>query len=101
MYYSTGILSAVMPNSAEWISLIIAIINAAMTFPTVILIEVSCILKCFGDSHHVMRYNKRLGRLPLLRYSAYGSIVSLVLAGIGIDFSIPLLASLAVISFVA
>lgn len=41
MYYSTGILSSVMPGSAEWISIIIAIINAAMTFPTLLLIEVS------------------------------------------------------------
>ena len=40
MYYSTGILSKIMPTSAVWISLMITIINAAMTFPAIALIEV-------------------------------------------------------------
>jgi len=82
MYYSTGILSTIMPTSAVWISLMITIINAVMTFPAIALIE-------------------RLGRMTLLQASAAGSIISLVLAGLGLDFNLPWLASMAVIAFVA
>ena len=41
MYYSTEILGAIMPTSAAWISLMIAMVNALMTFPAIALIEVS------------------------------------------------------------
>jgi hypothetical protein len=44
---------------------------------------------------------QRLGRMTLLQGSAVGSVLSLILAGVGIDFSMPWLASFAVIAFVA
>jgi len=82
MYYSTGVLSKIMPTSAVWISLMITIINAIMTFPAMALIE-------------------RLGRMTLLQASAAGSVASLILTGFGLDFNLPWLASFAVIAFVA
>jgi SP family facilitated glucose transporter-like MFS transporter 3 len=46
MYYSTNILSKLTPASASWISLIVAIVNALMTFPAISLIEVMCLMEC-------------------------------------------------------
>lgn len=41
MFYSTDILSKALPDSAAYVSLLIAIFNCVMTFPPVFLIEVS------------------------------------------------------------
>jgi len=82
LYYSTGILSKIMPASAAWISLMITIVNALMTFPAISLIE-------------------RIGRKALLRLSAFGAIACLFLVGAGLDLGFSWLASIAILGFVA
>jgi len=64
MYYSTGILSALLPSMAPFVGLVITIINAAMTLPPLWLID-----------------DPRFGRKRLLLLSATGmGVFSLVLA---------------------
>ena len=64
MYYSTGILSALLPSMAPFVGLVITIINAAMTLPPLWLVD-----------------DPRFGRKRLLLLSAAGmGVFSLVLA---------------------
>ncbi|KIJ29886.1 hypothetical protein M422DRAFT_36797 [Sphaerobolus stellatus SS14] len=82
LYYSNGILSGVLPQAAAYVSLGITVVNALMTFPPIYLIE-------------------RLGRRSLITMSAVGSIVSLFLVGYGLNGGHVILASVAVITFIA
>ncbi|WFD20448.1 hypothetical protein MCAP1_002692 [Malassezia caprae] len=64
MYYSTGILSALLPSMAPFVGLVITMINAAMTLPPLWLVD-----------------DPRFGRKRLLLLSATGmGVFSLVLA---------------------
>ncbi|WFD33532.1 hypothetical protein MCUN1_000345 [Malassezia cuniculi] len=64
MFYSTGILSAVMPGVAQYVGLLITVVNGVMTFPPIYLID-----------------ERRVGRKRLLVGSAAGmGLCCLVLA---------------------
>jgi hypothetical protein len=82
MYYSNDILGRALPDAVQWISLGVAVVNAIMTLPAIVLVE-------------------KMGRRNLLILSAGGSLVSLVAVGFGMDSDNQTAASLGVIFFVA
>ncbi|EIW60651.1 general substrate transporter [Trametes versicolor FP-101664 SS1] len=82
LYYSNNILSKALPDVGPYVSLGITIVNFFMTAAPIFLID-------------------RLGRKKLLSLSATGAIVSLVVVGFGLDSGAVLLASTAIITFVA
>ncbi|KAG8967614.1 hypothetical protein FRC03_009643 [Tulasnella sp. 419] len=82
IFYSNDILSRVVPvESASYISLGIAVLNALMTFPAITLIE-------------------RLGRRKLLFGSMLGTLVSTVALAVGLNTGTPLLSSIGILTFV-
>ncbi|KDQ15044.1 hypothetical protein BOTBODRAFT_32044 [Botryobasidium botryosum FD-172 SS1] len=81
MFYSTDILSRTLPNSAAYVSLIIAAFNCLMTFPPVFLVE-------------------RIGRRAILLGSITGAFVSCTLLAYGLNTGIIWLSSVAIITFV-
>jgi len=82
LYYSNDILSKALPDLGPYISLLITVVNAAMTFPPIFLIE-------------------RVGRKKLLSTSSYGAIASLILVGFGLNHSLVALSSVAILAFIA
>jgi len=82
LYYSNNILGRTLPALAAYISLVITIVNAIMTFPAVFLIE-------------------RMGRKALLFISVGGAFVSLLAVGYGLNSGMKALSSIAIITFVA
>jgi len=82
LYYSNDILSRAIPDAAAYVSLGITVVNAIMTFPPIYLIE-------------------RVGRRSLITWSAMGAVISLFAVGYGINNGPVLLASVAVLTFVA
>ncbi|KAJ8462028.1 hypothetical protein ONZ51_g11165 [Trametes cubensis] len=82
LYYSNNILSKALPDLGPYVSLGITIVNFFMTAAPIFLID-------------------RLGRKKLLSLSATGSIVSLLAVGFGLDSGAVVLASVAIISFIA
>ncbi|THH04819.1 hypothetical protein EW145_g5246 [Phellinidium pouzarii] len=82
LYYSNAILGKTLPSFAPYVSLGSTVVNAVMTFPPIFLIE-------------------RMGRKYLLNISIIGGLVSLLAVGYGLDTGRKVLASVAIISFVA
>ncbi|KAF8502449.1 general substrate transporter [Gautieria morchelliformis] len=82
LYYSNDILSRVMPDAAAYVSLGVTVINVLMTFPPIYLIE-------------------RIGRRSLVTISTVGALLSLLGVGYGINGGHIMLASVAIITFVA
>ncbi|KAL5532926.1 HGT20 [Sanghuangporus sanghuang] len=82
LYYSNKILGKTLPSLGPYVSLAVTIVNVAMTFPPIILIE-------------------RMGRKSLLNISMLGSFISLLAVGYGLDANQKMLASVAIITFVA
>lgn len=82
LYYSNAILGKTLPSLGPYVSLAITVVNAAMTFPPIFLIE-------------------RIGRKKLLNISMIGSLVSLLAVGYGLNAGHKVLASLAIITYVA
>ncbi|EJD02102.1 general substrate transporter [Fomitiporia mediterranea MF3/22] len=82
LYYSNLILGKTLPALGPYVSLAITVVNVAMTFPPVFLIE-------------------RMGRKSLLNISMLGAFVSLLAVGYGLDTNQKVLASTAIITFVA
>ncbi|KAH9857800.1 general substrate transporter [Lenzites betulinus] len=82
LYYSNNILSKALPDLGPYVSLGITIVNFFMTAAPIFLID-------------------RLGRKKLLSLSATGAITSLLAVGFGLDSGAVLLASTAIITFVA
>ncbi|KAI0332096.1 general substrate transporter [Cubamyces sp. BRFM 1775] len=82
LYYSNNILSKALPDLGPYVSLGITIVNFFMTAAPIFLID-------------------RLGRKKLLSLSATGAIVSLLAVGFGLDSGAVVLASVAIISFIA
>jgi len=81
LYYSNAILSKTLPDLGPYVSLGITVVNVIMTFPPVFLIE-------------------RMGRKMLLTISASGSVLALVLVGLGLDYGIVALSSMAIMAFI-
>ncbi|KAI0637263.1 general substrate transporter [Trametes polyzona] len=82
LYYSNNILSKALPDLGPYVSLGITIVNFFMTAAPIFLID-------------------RLGRKKLLSLSATGAIVSLLAVGFGLDSAEVVLASTAIITFIA
>ncbi|KAF8589928.1 general substrate transporter [Ramaria rubella] len=82
IYYSNDILSRVLPEAAAYVSLGVTVINVFMTFLPIYLIE-------------------RLGRRTLITMSTVGAILSLLGLGYGLNDGRVILASVAVLTFVA
>jgi len=82
LYYSNDILSKAFPDLGPYISLLITVVNAVMTFPPIFLIE-------------------RMGRKTLMTMSSLGAFVSLVLVGYGLDAAMVALSSAAILVFIA
>ncbi|TFK46028.1 general substrate transporter [Heliocybe sulcata] len=81
LYYSNAILSKSLPDFGPYVSLGITVVNAIMTFPPVFLIE-------------------RMGRKQLMTISSSGAIASLVLVGVGLDYGVVALSSVAIMTFI-
>ncbi|KAJ7470350.1 general substrate transporter [Mycena latifolia] len=81
LYYSNDILSKSLPEFGPYVSLGVTVVNLAMTFPPIFLIE-------------------RMGRRQLLTISTLGAITSLTLVGIGLNTGLVTLTSLAILTFV-
>lgn len=82
VFYSTPILSTILPSSSAMISLIISLVNLACTLPSTSLIE-------------------RSGRKPLLLWSIASMVASSLSLGLGIIYSWRLTSVVASLSFVA
>ncbi|KAI0371781.1 general substrate transporter [Pilatotrama ljubarskyi] len=82
LYYSNNILSKALPDLGPYVSLGITVVNFFMTAAPIFLIE-------------------RLGRKKLLSLSATGAIASLVAVGVGLDSGAVIMASVAIITFIA
>lgn len=82
MYYSTEILSNVLPTGAQYISLLVAVANCTLTFAPILL-------------------EPKLGRKKLLVLSAALCAITTSCVGFGIRASSPLLSSVSVIAFVS
>ncbi|KAH8108460.1 general substrate transporter [Phellopilus nigrolimitatus] len=82
LYYSNAILGKTLPTFAPFVSIGITVVNAAMTFPPIFLID-------------------RMGRKALLNISILGGLASLLAVGYSIDTGRKVLASVAIIAFVA
>jgi hypothetical protein len=82
LYYSNDILSKAFPDLGPYISLLITVVNAVMTFPPIFLIE-------------------RMGRKTLMTMSSMGAVVSLFLVGFGLDAAMVTLSSVAILVFIA
>jgi len=82
IFYSTSILSAILPSSSALISLIISLVNLATTLPSTSLIE-------------------RSGRKPLLLWSICSMGIASLFLGLGIVFSWRLISVIASLAFVA
>lgn len=99
MYYSTGILSAIVkPAAAKYVALSVTLVNLVMTFPAIYLIDVRA--SSFYSSLSDPRLPQRLGRRQLILISlGTMSISSLVLAR-SINTSSFAVASTSIIAFV-
>ncbi|KAH7107464.1 general substrate transporter [Auriculariales sp. MPI-PUGE-AT-0066] len=82
MYYSNEILGRAVPDAVQWISLGVALVNALMTLPAVVLVE-------------------KMGRRNLLILSATGILASLLVVAFGMDSNRPVASSVGVMVFVA
>jgi sugar porter (SP) family MFS transporter len=82
MYFSNDILSKAFPSSASFVSLGIAVLNVAMTFAPVFLIE-------------------RLGRRTMLLASIFGGFASAIVLGYGLNGNYGLLSTIGILAFVA
>lgn len=82
IFYSTTILSSILPSSSALISLIISLVNLATTLPSASLIE-------------------RSGRKPLLLWSISSMAVASLFLGLGIIYSWRLISVIASLGFVA
>jgi MFS family permease len=82
IFYSTSILSSILPNSSAVISLIISLVNLAMTLPSTTIIE-------------------RWGRKPLLQCSICTMGVMSLFLGAGIVYEWRLISVVASFGFVA
>ncbi|KAI5124073.1 hypothetical protein M0805_003900 [Coniferiporia weirii] len=82
LYYSNSILGKTLPAFAPYVSLGITVVNVAMTFAPILLIE-------------------RMGRKYLLNMSIIGGILSLLAVGYSLDAGSKVVSSVAIISFVA
>ncbi|KZV94074.1 general substrate transporter [Exidia glandulosa HHB12029] len=81
MYYSNIIMARALPDAVQYISLGIAVVNAVMTLPAIILIE-------------------KMGRRGLLILSSTGVLASLLVVGYGIDAGKSVMSSVAITVFV-
>jgi MFS family permease len=82
IFYSTTILSSILPSSSALISLIISLVNLATTLPSASLID-------------------RSGRKPLLLWSISSMAVASLFLGLGIVYSWSLISVIASFAFVA
>lgn len=82
MYYSTGILSRALPDAASYVSLGVAVINVIMTFPPIFLIE-------------------RYGQRRLLLWSVIGSIFSVFILGISLNYNLNTASAVGTLVFVS
>jgi MFS family permease len=82
IFYSTSILSSILPSSSAVISLIISLINLCTTLPSTTLIE-------------------RSGRKPLLLWSISSMGIASLFLGLGIVYSWRLICVIASFAFVA
>lgn len=81
MYYSNIIMSRALPDAVQYISLGIAVVNAVMTLPAIILIE-------------------KMGRRNLLILSSSGILASLLVVAFGIDHGKQVMSSVGITVFV-
>ncbi|KAG8831585.1 hypothetical protein FRC17_002901 [Serendipita sp. 399] len=81
MYYSTGILSSALPDAAAYVSLGVAVINVIMTFPPIFVIE-------------------RYGQRRLLMYSIAGSVLSVVLLAMSLNYNVNTASAVGTLLFV-
>ncbi|WFD43737.1 hypothetical protein MPSI1_002401 [Malassezia psittaci] len=84
LYYSTGILSKVMPNIASYIGLLVTIVNGLLTFPPIALISES-----------------RLGRKTLMVGSATGMFVFCSILAFSLWIASPWGSALAILCVIA
>ncbi|EPQ28802.1 uncharacterized protein PFL1_03605 [Pseudozyma flocculosa PF-1] len=84
LYYSTGILSTILPSLAGSIGILITVINMLMTFPPILLIS-----------------EDRLGRRNLMVLSAAVMSVSSLLLGVAIVYDIAILSAVCIVVMVA
>ena len=84
LYYSTAILSTLLPSLAGSIGVLITVINMLMTFPPIFLI-----------SEH------RLGRKRLMVLSASVMSVSSLLLGAGIIYNLPAVSAVSIVLVIA
>jgi hypothetical protein len=80
------------------VSLGVTVVNALMTFPPIYLIEVRPSHSRFVRTDILP---KRIGRRSLITISIVGALLSLISVGYGIDGGHTILASVAIIAFVA
>ncbi|KAG6833484.1 hypothetical protein H0H87_006056 [Tephrocybe sp. NHM501043] len=80
-----------------YVSLGITVVNVLMTFPPIVLIEVS-LFAYMLDSTEI--FLKRVGRRRLLAISTIGALVSLLTVGFGLNTSRVTLSSIAILTFV-
>ncbi|PWN51543.1 general substrate transporter [Violaceomyces palustris] len=84
LFYSTGIMSTVLPSLASSIGLVITVINILMTFPPILLISES-----------------RMGRKKLMMASSLGMCLSCLLLGLGIMYDWPIVSAICIVLVVA
>src|SRR5436190_19194687 len=82
IFYSTSILSSILPSSSTLISLVISIVKLSTTLPSTSLIE-------------------RSGRKPLLLWSISSMGLASLFLGLGIVYSLRLISVIASLGFVA
>ncbi|KIM32331.1 hypothetical protein M408DRAFT_63315 [Serendipita vermifera MAFF 305830] len=82
MYYSTGILSKALPDAASYVSLGVTVVNVIMTFPPIFVLE-------------------RYGQRKILQYSVGGSIISLLILGLALNYNVTVAAAIGTLVFVS
>ncbi|KZT56554.1 general substrate transporter [Calocera cornea HHB12733] len=82
IYYSTNILGRLAPTLSPYISLIIAVINALMTFPPVFLID-------------------RIGKRTIMQLSIIACVLFGILITVGLNVGQPVVSAVGIIGFVA
>ncbi|KZO99551.1 general substrate transporter [Calocera viscosa TUFC12733] len=82
IYYSTNILGRLAPELSPYISLIIALINALMTFPPIFLID-------------------RIGKRTILQSSIIGTVLFGILIAVGLNTGQAVVSAVGIVGFVA
>lgn len=97
MYYSTGILSSTLPEAASYVSLAVTVVNVIMTFPPIFVMEVSDIFPCWLL---ILSLYQRYGQKKILQYSVGGSIASLLILALSLNYNVNITAAIGTLAFV-